>query len=305
MSKTSQTIIITGATSGIGRHAAVHLAAAGHHVIATGRKLEALAELRQERVSGRLDTLVLDVTSGESIDAAAAEIARLTEGRGVDALINNAGYGHAGPLADVTDEELRAQFETNVFGLMRVTRAFLPQLLASGRENGRARILNVSSVGGRVTFPMFGAYHASKYAVEALSNALRLELAPFGVDVVLIEPGPIHSEFAERSVAIVDGYARRGDSRYAPIFARTAKIKELTDRQSVGPEATSKVMERALYVRRPRARYVVPFTSRLMLFFLGVLPTRLADALMRVAIGLTPRVLGVNRALSSATGVAG
>jgi short-subunit dehydrogenase len=138
--------------------------------------------------------LTLDVTSATSL--AVATLERRTKGYGIDVLVNNAGYGLVGPLETIDDADLRAQFDTNVFGLMAVTRAFLPAM----RDRRAGRIINVSSVGGRMTFPLMGAYHASKYALEALSDALRLELLPMGVHVSLIEPGPIRTEFNDRAM---------------------------------------------------------------------------------------------------------
>ncbi len=288
MSKSQQTIFITGATTGIGRAAALYLARAGHRVIASGRNERALGTLRDEAKGLALDVVRLDVTDPRSIAAAVETVAQQTGGRGVDVLINNAGYGLAAALAEVTDEDLRAQFETNVFGLMSVTRAFLPQMMQ--RRSGR--ILNVSSIGGRVTFPLFGAYHASKYAVEAMSDALRGELRPFGIDVVLIEPGPIATEFGNRSVQEVAKY-RRADSPYAAVYAQAEAIKELSEKQAVPADRVSKVLLRAIVARRPAARYVVPFSSRIMLWFLRTLPTRWADGLMRAALGLSPRKLAL------------
>ena len=277
----AQTVLITGATAGLGRHAALHLARKGHRVIATGRREDALASLREEAEGTELETLVLDVNDAESIAAAAAEIARRTDGRGLDALVNNAGYGQMGPLELVSDQELRAQFDTNVFGLMAVTRAFLPAM----RARGRGRIVNVSSVGGQVTFPFGGAYHATKYAVEALSDALRKELRIFGIDVVLIEPGPIRSEFSERAMSTLVRQVEI-DSPYAPMLARADDIRAQTDKMSAGPEVVSRAIERAVTSRRPGTRYMVPFSSRFITGFLRLLPTRVADWLMLRAMGV-------------------
>ncbi|HZO13890.1 MAG TPA: SDR family oxidoreductase [Polyangiaceae bacterium] len=281
-----QVVLITGATAGIGRHVALHLAARGHRVIATGRRASALVALEREaRERGTtIETAVLDVTDEASIEAARVEIERLTDGHGLDVLVNNAGYGLAAPVVEATDADLRAQFDTNVFGLMAVTRAFAPSMMA----RGRGRILNVSSIGGRVTFPMMGVYHASKYALEALSDALRMELAPFGLDVVLIEPGPIKSEFTERMNQSADPY-KNGDSLYQPIFARAEEIERRTMAMATGPEPIARAIAHAIESRRPRARYVAPRSSRFMLAFLRALPTRLADAIKR-------RVFGLDRA---------
>ncbi|MBA2539935.1 MAG: SDR family NAD(P)-dependent oxidoreductase, partial [Deltaproteobacteria bacterium] len=166
MSNRKKIILITGATAGIGRITALHLAEQGHHVIATGRKVAELDSLRAQAIDkpgsagGKLDTLQLDVTSAESIATAVRDVATLTSGHGLDVLVNNAGFGVLGPSAEITDSEMRRQYETNVFGLMAVTRAFLPRML----ERKSGRIINVSSVGGRITLPYFGVYNSTKYA---------------------------------------------------------------------------------------------------------------------------------------------
>lgn len=282
MASHSQIVLITGATAGLGRHAALHLARRGHRVLATGRRADALERLREEAAGTGLETLQLDVTDHDSIQAAVAEVDRRTAGHGLDALVNNAGYGQMGPLELVTDDELRRQFDTNVFGLMSVTRAFLPTM----RERGRGRIVNVGSMGGRVTFPYGGAYHATKYAVEALNDALRKELRLFGIDVVLIEPGPIRSDFADRAMGSIAHHIA-ADSPYAPMLARAEEIKTKTDGMSAGPEVVSEAIERAIVARRPRARYLVPFSAKIVVqLFASWLPTRVADWLMLRLMGL-------------------
>jgi NAD(P)-dependent dehydrogenase (short-subunit alcohol dehydrogenase family) len=287
---TTKTILITGATTGIGRHAALHLAGRGLRVIASGRRRELLAALRAEAEAAGLpiDTVVLDVTDAATLRAAVLEVERLTDGRGLDGLVNNAGYGHPAPLSEMSDADLRRQFETNVFGLMATTRAFLPQL-----QRSRGRIVNLSSVGGRVTLPLFGAYNASKYAVESLSDALRLELAPFGVAVSIVEPGPIRSEFGARAMdAVQRDAAVTARSAYAPVLARADEIKAFMQRREAPPIVVSRAIEHALVARRPRARYVVPFSSRLMLVAARLLPVAWTDALLRRLVGLTPEALG-------------
>jgi len=282
---TTHTILITGATAGIGRFAALYLARKGHRVFASGRNEAALAKLRADAANLPLETVRLDVTDAKSVEAAAAEILRRTNGRGIDALVNNAGWGMAGPLAEIPVEDLREQFETNVFGLHAVTRVFLPQLRANAKDGRRARILNVSSMGGRMTFPFFGAYHATKYAVEAMSDALRNELSPLGVDVVLIEPGVIKSDFSDRSRASIEKY-RSDASPYASIYARADVIQAQSDRQAVEPDVIARAMERAITARRPRARYVAPRRTYLALAFFKLFPTRWVDGIMRAILGL-------------------
>jgi NAD(P)-dependent dehydrogenase (short-subunit alcohol dehydrogenase family) len=286
--KTPQTILITGATSGIGRAAALHFAAGGHRVIATGRNPDALASLERDAPGERLVALKLDVTDPTSIEAVRARVADITGGEAVDVLINNAGYGLSAPITEVDPGDLRHQFETNVFGLVAVTRAFVPAMQA--RRAGT--VINVSSVAGRVSFPFFGPYTASKHAVEAISDSLRVELRPFGVRVVVIEPGPIHTGFADTTMGTVDRY-RNDQSAYAAVYAKADAIRAQSDKMAAGAHVVTRAMERAIRSRRPAARYVVPFRSRMFLALLGLMPTRLADAVFARALGLTPqRVLG-------------
>ena len=276
-------VLVTGATAGIGRVSALHMARRGYHVIATGRRGEELAALRDEaaRERLRLDTAILDVTSAASIAAALGEVDRLTGGRGVDVLVNNAGFGMVAPLTEMTDGELRRQFETNVFGLMAVTRAFLPAM--ARRRAGR--IINVSSVSGRLTLPFMGAYSATKYAVEALSDSLRHELHPLGIAVVLIEPGPIKTHFAETAMRSASDYA---GSRYALALTRADATRARMDRMSPGPEVVARAIERAARRRRPAARYVTPGSNRLVLLLSSLLPQRLWDWAMRRIAHLSP-----------------
>jgi short-subunit dehydrogenase len=196
-------------------------------------------------------------------------------------LINNAGYGLSAPITEVEPTDLRRQFETNVFGLVAVTRAFAPGMQASGSGT----VINVSSVAGRVPFPFFGPYTGSKHAVEAISDALRVELRPFGVRVVVIEPGPIDTGFAETTMDLVDRY-RSDDSAYAAVYARADAIRARSDKLAAKVEVVIRAMERAIQSRRPAPRYVVPFSSRLFLALMRLLPTRLRDLVFARALGL-------------------
>lgn len=289
-----KTILITGATAGIGRHAALELVRLGHHVIATGRREKALDELQKEARAivadtggaGKLDVLRIDVTDDASVEASVAMVNELTGGHGVDVLVNNAGYGQMGPLESVTSADLRKQFETNVFGLMAMTRAYVPQM----RKRGSGRVVNVGSIGGRFTFPLMGAYNATKYAVESLSDALRCELAPFGIDVAIVEPGPIKTEFNAVAMDTIDA-DRMSSSPYAPILAQADKVKARFDSRAAGPEVTTRAIVHASTARRPKVRYVVPPMLAVALTVLSILPTRLVDAIMRAAAGLTRKNL--------------
>jgi short-subunit dehydrogenase len=283
---TKKTILITGATSGIGKYTALHLARVSHRVIATGRRMTLLERLCDEAKTQGLELLPvrLDVTDTKSIDEAVLAVDAATEGRGIDALVNNAGYGLAGPMEVVSDADLRAQFDTNVFGLMAVTRAFLPKM----RQRGDGRIVNISSIAGRITYPYLGAYHASKYALEALSDALRMELAQFGIRVVIVEPGSIESEFSKRAISTVrvDGPATEA---YQAFITKRDKLRRMFDSIAVGPETVAKAIERAVTARRPSARYVAPFRTRWALAFYR-LPVAWVDTIVSRLAGIPARL---------------
>ena len=281
-----KTVFITGATAGIGRTTALHLAQLGHHVIASGRKATELAKLADEakRLPGTLVTVELHVTRPESIAAAVAIVAKLTADRGPDVLINNAGFGVLGPTSEISDAEMRRQYETNVFGLMNVTRAFLPAM----RARRAGRIINVSSMGGRITLPYFGVYNSTKYAVESLSDALRYELRPFGIDVALIEPGVIRTNFEATAVSGLDGFAA---TPYGRALANYERMSRSADRFASSPIVVARAIARAVAARRPAARYVTPRITSVALWLSALLPTSVWDWAMRRAGYLTPDAL--------------
>ncbi len=265
-------VLITGATAGIGRHTALHLAKRGFHVIATGRRQAALDSLRTEASGLALNTVRLDVTDAASIENAKKEILEITSGYGIDVLVNNAGYGPTLPVIETSEEEMRAVYETNVFGLMAMTRAFVHEMLA----RGSGRIINVSSIGGRVTLPFFGVYNSTKYAVESLSDAMRRELGVFGIHVSLIEPGVIRTEFTDVAMSYVEKY-KSENSPYASVYARANEIRAMSDRTAAGPEVVARAIERACKANRPKPRYVAPFSGQIMIWFATRMPTRLVD----------------------------
>jgi short-subunit dehydrogenase len=289
-----QIILITGATTGIGRDAALYLAKKGHRVIATGRNVSALATLKKEAAGTALETLRLDVTNADSIAAAKEAVDRMTQGYGVDVLVNNAGFGQVSPVVEAPDAEVRGQYETNVFGLLAMVRAFVPQMM--DRRSGR--VINVGSSGGRITLPLFGAYNSTKYAVESLSDAMRRELHPFGVKVSIIEPGPIKTEFSNRSVVDVAQYQHAG-SRYAALFAKADEMKQKADALSAETIVVSKAIEHAATSSWPSARYVMPFSTALGLFFSRFMPTAVLDFVLRWALGLNAKMLAAKPARTS------
>jgi NAD(P)-dependent dehydrogenase (short-subunit alcohol dehydrogenase family) len=287
--RAARSILITGATSGIGRDAALRLARAGHLVLAGGRRPDALAALAalaaSEAGAGRLEVLALDVTDPASIEAARDQVGAMTGGRGPDVLVNNAGFALPGPLEALAEADLRELFDTNVFGLLAVTRAFLPGM----RKRGAGRVVNVGSIMGRLTMPLLGAYNASKHAVRAISDALRMELAPFGITVVLVEPGAIRTGFAARALAGLAPY-RDPASPYAAALAGTDAAWARVYRFAPGPAGAGRVVVRAATAPDPAPRYVVPARNRLLVAALAALPTPTADATKRRIMGLPPRL---------------
>lgn len=273
-----KTILVTGATSGIGLDAAKEFARLGHEVFATGRNREALAALEQ----AGMEAISLDVTSPESIEAAFARVQERTHGRGIDVLVNNAGYATAGALLELDARALREQFETNVFGLLAVTKRFAAQML--DRRSGR--IVNVGSVSGRIPAPMLGAYHATKYALEALNDAMRMETKAFGIDVVMVEPGTIQSGFARRTMSEAQSL-RNQPTRYARAYADIDALESRFAAVASSTKHTTRALVHAALAKRPCTRYVAPRRFWAAIIAFQLLPTRLLDAITRSAFGLS------------------
>jgi NAD(P)-dependent dehydrogenase (short-subunit alcohol dehydrogenase family) len=276
VAEVSTAVLITGCSSGIGRATAERLARGPWTVYATARRPEAIADLAERGCR----TLALDVTNEESMRAAVAAVEQAEGAVGV--LVNNAGYSQSGAVETVPLDQVRRQFETNVFGLVRMCQLVLPGM----RRQGYGRIVNVSSMGGRLTFPGGGFYHATKHAVEAISDALRFEVAGFGVRVVVIEPGLILTGFGDVAAGSVDASAA-DDSAYADFNAAVAQTTKATyeegplRRLGGGPETVARAIERAISARHPRPRYKVTPSARLALGARRLLPDRAWDAAMR------------------------
>lgn len=266
--------LITGASSGFGMLTAVELARKGHRVFATLRDLQRAGRLDAACAEAgvTVEKLALDVTRAESIDAAVAEVVRRA-GR-LDVLVNNAGYGLGGFFEDLAMDELRAQFETNFFGLAACIQAVLPHL----RAQRSGRIINVSSISGRLAPPGVSAYAASKFAVEGLSESLRHELAPVGIHVVLIEPGTYHTDIFERNRRM----ARRADDPASPNHDRTRRllafVEDRVARSTADPRDVARAIAYAATCARPRLRYVVGGGARLQAALKRALPFRVVEA---------------------------
>jgi NAD(P)-dependent dehydrogenase (short-subunit alcohol dehydrogenase family) len=276
MSEPSKAVLITGCSSGIGRATALRLAGAGWKVYATARRPETLGELE----AAGCRTLALDVTDEQSMQAVVAEIER-TEGA-VGVLINNAGYSQSGAIETVPLDAVRRQFETNVFGLVRLTQLALPKM----RAQRWGKIVNVGSMGGRLSFPGGGHYHATKHALEAISDALRFELRGFGIDVILLEPGLITTEFGEAATASMADVELTGEDPYAKFNTTVGAVtKGAYDGPMKlfggGPDRVAKVIERALKRRHPPARITITPSAKVTIAMRRVMPDRLWDAAMR------------------------
>jgi NAD(P)-dependent dehydrogenase (short-subunit alcohol dehydrogenase family) len=279
MTEHSRVVLITGCSSGIGRATAERLNASGWQVYATARRRETLSELE----AAGCRTLALDVTDEASMQAAVRAVEDAEGAVGV--LVNNAGYSQSGAVESVPVDAARRQFETNLFGAMRMAQLVLPGM----REKGWGKVVNVSSMGGRLTFPGGGVYHAAKYALEALSDALRFEVRSFGVDVILIEPGIIRTGFGDAAVRgieqVTDGGA--GGDPYGEFNAAVAKsTAEVYEKGPLaklggGPEAVAEKIEKAITARRPRARYTVTASANVLIFQRALLSDRLWDGFLR------------------------
>ena len=264
-------ILITGASSGIGFDAARMLAQQGHRVYAAARRMERMEPLKADGVV----PVHLDVTDEASMEAVVRMVLE-AEGR-IDVLVNNAGYGCFGAIENVSLEEARRQVEVNVFGLARLCQLVLPPM----REQGSGRIVNISSIAGKAVIYFGGWYHVSKYAVEALSDALRMEVKPFGIDVSIIEPGGIKTDWG---LIAADHLAETSKGTpYESEGLREAETmrKAYTIRLLSKPEVVTRAISKAVNRRRPRARYRVGFGAGTLVFFHALLPTRWWDAILR------------------------
>ncbi len=278
-------VLITGATDGLGRAAALLLAQRGYRVFAAGRSAEKRAQLdavaREKKLS--LETLQMDVCDDGSVKLAVAEV--LVKAGAIDVLINNAGVVIVATVEDMGMADWRSQFETNFFGVIRVTHAVLPHM----RERRKGRIIMMSSVAGLVTPPTYGAYSASKHAIEAISNALRHELYPFGIATVLIEPGYIVTGIQQAAAELSKSYQEKMTSGpYAKIYGQ-AQTARNSSRKASGttPEDCARIILRAVEANHPKARYGVTPLATLVKWTKRLLPDSLQDALIRRQTGVS------------------
>ncbi|MFF0034941.1 oxidoreductase [Streptomyces mirabilis] len=271
----SKVALVTGASSGIGEVTALKLQELGYTVYGAARRVERMSRLAEAGVH----VLPMDVTDTGSMQAGVDGI--IAESGRIDVLVNNAGYGSYGAIEDVPLDEARAQFEVNIFGAARLIQLVLPHM----RAQRSGTIVNISSMGGKIHTPLGGWYHGTKFALEGLSDCLRMELKPFGVDVVVVEPGAIRTEWG--GIAADNLRKTSGDTAYAVQADAMAESlgSESTARRSSPPSVIADTVAKAVTARRPRTRYAVGFGARPLIFLRRALPDRAYDALVARAMG--------------------
>jgi NAD(P)-dependent dehydrogenase (short-subunit alcohol dehydrogenase family) len=278
-------VVVTGAARGIGAAVVWRLAGDGVRVVAGVRREDDAAALR-ERLGDRVVPVLLDITDPDAVAAAAALVEREVGEHGLAGLVNNAGIAVAAPLEFLPPDELRRQLDVNVVGQHAVTRALLPLL-----RLGRGRIVTIGSIGGRIAGPMLGPYHASKFALRALTDVLRQELSPWGIEAVLIEPGAVATPIWETSIAAADrlreALPAEGGERYGQAMDAARESARRSAARGVAPDEVAKVVARALTVRRPRPRYLVGRDARIAAV-VAALPDRLRDRLLQSQAAAAP-----------------
>lgn len=269
--KTPKVILITGASSGIGRDAALLLASQGHRVYAAARRIELLMPLAEHGIV----PLRMDVTDSQSMSEGVKTVLD-AEGR-IDVLVNNAGYGYFGAIENVSLDEARRQLEVNVFGLAELSRLVLPAM----RSQRSGRIINTSSIAGKIVLPFGGWYHVSKYSVEALSDAMRMELKPFGIDVSMIEPGGIRTDWGLIAAKHLEESSVGTPYEKLALTEADMLNKAYSGRFISNPKVVAHAISRAVNSRHPKARYRIGRFSHTGVAIHALLPARWWDALMR------------------------
>lgn len=265
----NQVVLITGASSGIGKESARLLSQRGYKVYGAARRIDKMKELEQFGVK----LLEMDVTDDDSMTAGITSIIK-NEGR-IDVLVNNAGYGSYGALEDVPISEAKYQFEVNIFGLARLTQLVLPYM----RQQHSGRIINISSIGGRIGEPHGAWYHATKFAVEGLSDSLRMELKEFGIDVVVIQPGAIKTEWA--GIAREKMLQTSGNTAYSDLTQKHASMFEKADgKMGSDPVVIARTIEKAVTASKPKTRYAAGSGAKPILIARSILSDRMFDNLM-------------------------
>jgi len=264
-----KTVLVTGASAGIGKATAMYLAQNGYHVYGAARRTDKMEDLK----SYGIKPIALDVTKDDSVTACVNQI--LQEAGSIDILVNNAGFGLEGAIEDISMEDARYQLEVNVFGAMRLAQLVLPKM----RENKYGKIINISSVGGKIAFPLGGWYHASKFALEALSDSMRSEVKQFGIDVIVVEPGATRSEWSNVATDILMKVS--GHTAYKELAAKTHNVFTRLNKDIAEPEVIAKLVRSGIEAKSPKTRYTTSqMASSLLLFLRRILSDKQMDRLI-------------------------
>ena len=278
--------VVTGVSTGIGLGTAGELTKHGYHVFGSVRKEEDGERVRSQ-LGESFTPLTFDVTDEVAIRAAALEVEKAVGEKGLNGLVNNAGIGVYGPLTHLSLDEVRRQMEVNFFGVLAVTQAFLPLLGArKNAPHSPGRIVNISSVSGKIAFPFFGPYSASKHALEAISHTLRRELLLYGIDVILIGPGAVKTPIWDKG-GQEDAAGRFSETDYGAILADFQESAIENGKQGLPPEAVGRAIRKALEVKKPKVRYIVVGNSLRDWFIPLYLPSRWLDNLIGKSLGLS------------------
>lgn len=283
-------IVITGASSGMGRSTALALAAAGYRTFAGVRRASDGQALVEADVTGRLTPVIIDVADPDSIAAAAIEVGDAVGPAGLAGLVNNAGIGVTGPTEAVAVDDVRRLYEVNVFGQVAVTQAFLPLLRA-----GAGRIVNIGSIGDRLSLPFGAALASSKWAFASITESLRMELRPWGIHVVLVEPASIYTETVDKTQAdaarVLAEMSPANRERYGPAYQEMIERFLAGEREGSSPDVVADVIEKIFAARRPRTRYLVGKDSWRLAFVARWMPDRVFD-LIRIRLFGLPKGFG-------------
>ncbi len=278
MNSNEGSVVITGASTGIGAACALDLDHRGMRVFA-GVRRDADGEALRQRASERLTPIRIDVTDEMSIAAARDSVASMLGGRGLDGLVNNAGVAISGPLEILPISELRRQLEINVIGQIAVTQAFLPMI-----RTARGRIVNIGSIGGRMATAVTGPYNASKFAMEALTDTLRMELRPWGINVAIVEPGSIATPIWEKAQKLADTLEddlnADGHALYDETIAAVRDFARETERRGIPADRVAQAVAHALRAKKPKTRYLVGFDAHMQAVLSTVVPDRMLDGLV-------------------------
>lgn len=268
--KTQQVALVTGASSGIGKETAKLLSAKGYAVYAAARRVEKMKDL--EKLGVHL--VEMDVTDDQSMIAGVKAI--LSKEESIDVLVNNAGYGSYGAIEDVSMDEARRQLDVNLFGLARLTQLVLPKM----RESKYGKIINISSIGGKIYTPFGGWYHATKHAVEGFSDCLRLETKPFGIDVIIVEPGAIASEWGDIAADNLRKTSAKGAYAAAANKSADGMVKTYASNQPSKPMVVAETILKAITARKPKTRYAVGYMAGTTIMMRRFLSDRLFDRII-------------------------